>query len=734
MKSIIGNAKSRLYAEVIRLVARFPWLPHALVAASYVLLVVYYMTPEVMHCSTTVDGFGDNTAGPIWRYWASPHSPFWGQEKLTNYPYGDNLSNPVNFSGSLQYIFYWLLAKVLGPVCGYNFLNFIGLVATALAMYGLIRFLTRKSWIAWFAGYAVAFTPYFQVKIGGHPSYAYQALLIGTIWAFLSVIKTRKRSGAIVLGLLTAACFYLDPYFILLEALVLGGFGFAWLVLFVVSQKRGAAKEKKNTRSQLRVLVIAAIIAVSLILPLAAIKISKSAEINSYVSSARGNVLYEARACSNWPHEYLLPFVLHPTFEHLFGKARYQSVLNSLDNFYHCGIGEDSVGLSLTLLAVVMFAGSVVVWERLSGRRIKFSGAYYDPRLVIGGAAAAGILAVAIGLPPVHYHGIPSPSYELLQITHTWRTLTRVYVVVNISLVITAAFALAFFADAFRKHPRFLRTAFVVIILLVAVEYQAFTPFRGNTLSTFNYQTSAPETYYWLAKQRDIKTVAEYPLERYGGESDALSYYLTMQKIHGKPILNSALPNSPQDSLRSGLKSLSDPQTIPVLKQLGVDTVIIHGVSKQQVEAIPYLRIIHTAPQANFNLLPHTPTVKYDNIIVAKIVQTPPEANVLELGTGFARNTLIINSAADWQYEATQDSQLHNVSLSAKPVSGDACFAIKMAAPHDQDQLTIKLNGKSAKVLRITDTYQSIAVPAATTITLHLDHGHNMRVTKLGCD
>lgn len=719
-----------------------PWLIHVLLLLTYVIFIFYYMTPQVLHCTSTVYGFGDNTAGPIWRYSVSPHSPLWGFEKVTNFPFGENLSNPVNFSGSAQYTTYWMLAKIAGPICGYNLLNFIGFFMSAAIMYGFIYSLTKKKWIAWLAGYLVAFSPYFQVKVGGHPSYGYEALLIGSIWLFLSLLKSQKKKLAIILGLLIALCFYFDPYFVLLESIIIGSLGLTWIAIKFLPAFLHRDKNKRAWSSvwqQFKVLLLAAGVAFIAILPLATIKITKSQQINSYVSSSRGNVLFETRACSNAPYEYVLPFGLHPLFNRVVGTVRYQKIINSLNNHFSCGIGEDSVGLSITALSITALGGIIFFWERLNKRRLKLAKNFsYDPKMLVYGVFLLGLVAVLIGLPPVKYHGIPSPARILLDITSTWRTLARVYVVVNIALVILFSVVIAYFAETFKKNRRILAIVFVVIFCLIAIEYQAFTPLRGNTLYGFDYTKKVPTAYTWLRDQANIHDIVEYPLEKVGSESDAESVYLSMQFIHKKNMLNSMLPNSPQEVIRSSLKNLSDPQTVPTLRTLGVDAVIIHGIPPLEISKIPGLAVVYSAPQSPLNLLGVSPLIHYDNIVIAKILTGQNPAEMIQLGDdGFPRNLNIIHSAVDWQYEALQNSYLNIKPIlpDAKQLSTpqDVCFAIRMSLSNDSDMLTLITDGHTNEQVMINGEYQTVQVRAVNTVQLHNTQGHNMQITKLGC-
>ncbi|HEY7416726.1 MAG TPA: hypothetical protein VH593_16190, partial [Ktedonobacteraceae bacterium] len=102
-------------SDRVRQLSDHPWLSHILLLFSYVFITAYYMTPQALHCQATVYGFGDNTAGPIWRYTVRPDNPLWGPESVTNYPYGEDLSSPVNYIAVLQYSLYWVFAKIAGP-------------------------------------------------------------------------------------------------------------------------------------------------------------------------------------------------------------------------------------------------------------------------------------------------------------------------------------------------------------------------------------------------------------------------------------------------------------------------------------------------------------------------------------------------------------------------------------------------------------------------------------------
>lgn len=717
--------------------------------AVYGFFTLYYMGPSVTSCSDTVYGFGDNTAGPIWRgMLANDQGLLGGSTSYTNYPYGDDTTSPVGATLIIQTILIRGLQWVAGPVCGYNLMNILGFMASALVMFGFIYWITKNRWVSLFAGYAVAFTPYYQMKVGGHPGYGFQALFIGIIWAFFRLLKYRRTRDAVVLGLLFGASVYFDPYFSLFSALVLLGLAIAWLIMSRQLFTRNFWATKRaaftNTKQQFKKLLLAAGVALLAVLPLVAIYASQSHYINESVAASRGNVLMEAKACSNWPHEYLVPFVLHPLYRKIFGDQAYTSTVDWLRGGFSCGIGEDSVGLSVLLVTLVGLGAIVIMWDKLRGRKIGLSKMLnVDARLLVLSVTIIGVIGLLFALPPGRLQGIlPTPSYELLQITQTWRTLARFYMLVNIALVMLAAILMVYIYGIFRskKQRIVLALLFATLSLGLVVEYQAFQPFSGNALSTFSYSKDIPSVYTWLKDQDTIKVVAEYPLEQYGKESDAMSYYLTMQAAHKKKLFNSALSYGEQEKYKDGLKNLADPQTLAALKALGVDAVVVHGVSQELLGQLKDADVVFSAPQARFNINSHSPVVKTDNTVVLSLARTTPASYYIDLGEGFVRNTTIIKSVVDWEYEAVNGSKATIMGFSSdhrlqkKDDKVKVCFSAQMSVPEETSVLSISSNGETQQLGVINGSLSRYVANVKGEFQLNVENQHNMRVTKLGCE
>lgn len=726
-KITISNVRSKLAGRKISIF---------LVVLSYLFFTVFYMGPSVWKCNDTLYGFGDNTAGPVWRMGLEPkQAPLGSFETMTNYPVGENLYSPTNYSLSGQSYAIWAASRTIGPVCGYNVFNMTGFVLSAAVMFGFVYALTKRKWIAWLAGYAVSFSPYYQMKVGGHPGYGYQALLIGAAWAFFNLLKKQRKKDATILGLICAFCFYFDPYFSLLAISIVAPLVLVWLISLAL-RRRKKTISTASVRQQLQLVARSVVLFGVLLLPLVFVTVKNSHTISTSVAASRGNVFFEARSCSNLPHEYATPFVLNPTFERLVGKHAYTSAIDNLHNGFTCGIGEDTVGISIVVLTVTTIGTIILCWEALNKRKLKLK-LGYDDNLVIYGMLAVLVTGVCLGLPPLKLFGvIPTPTYLLLRLTTAWRTLTRLYVTVNFATITLFSIVLLHFSNYLKKYNKLKIIMFAVMFLIIFVEYLSFKPFTGNGLSTFSYKKDVPSSYKWLRDQPDIHVIAEYPLERSGGESNAMAYYLSMQPVHQKKLFNGNIPTTKSELIKDSLKDISDPQTVSVLGSVGVDVVVIHGVDESIVRSITGLEIIHMAKQERFNILSYTPLVKNDNVIIARIRRSTNN-QMLQLKKGFVRNTNIIVSAADWNYEAINGSEMDVVPVPGKSttnmVEALRCFDIKIAGDSDQARVSILADGKVVISELMNSTYRSIKIPAKSKIVIKNDKGFNMEVRNLGC-
>lgn len=730
MDKILGNMKSFF---------RKNWFV-LFTIVTYLFFTIYYMGvgTTLVDCGNTLSGLGDNSAGPVWKAANVGDQPIGGFSKVTNYPDGESINSPIDTVVVGQSVIMWATAKIAGPVCGYNLANALGYMASALVMFGFIYSLTKgRRWIALLVGYAVAFTPFFQAKIGGHPSYAFQALLIGIVWAFFSLVTTKKKSRAVLLAALTAFCFYFDPYFSLMAMTILLPLIVVWLVLRFVQARRQPA-QKVDFAKQLKMLGISILLFVVMIIPIVYTMVSQSSAIQSATAGTRGNVFLEAKVYSNFPSEYLLPFKDSPFFS-LLGSYE-QQVKDSLYAFSNGNISEDSVGLGLAMVIVVGLFMVVILWEKLHRRRTEIGRFIrYNPKLVVFGALGFGILAFFLALPPAHIFDMPLPSFILLKLTSTWRVLSREYIVVNIALTLLFAVSLVYFAHALRIKRVAKSVLFGLLFIALFAQYQTYRPFQGLESAQFSY-SNAPAGYWWMRDQPDIKSIVEYPIEK-ASEANSHGYYLSMQLVHQKALLNSSIVDGPGESVRSSLKNLSDPQTVPTLRTLGISAVSVHGVDPDEIEKIPYLTVIYVGEHGVDAGMPGSQAVTKDVIVIAKIDDDAPilPASLQFFSTPML-NSKIQTSSIAWQYQLSSGSKLGLRRLSPHQkdaaIQGQVCFMARMAVDGDTAGLTIT-NAQGGVVFEttLTDTYQRIDFMSDTDQELMLANSttHLMHLTDIGC-
>lgn len=631
-----------------------------LVLLLYLGVTLYYLWPMPLHCSGGTISMGDANAGPIWRNSVSSGSPLWGFTDVSNYPDGEQLNVPINYSGILQYSWYWIFAKLAGPVCGYNLVNAIGFISSAFVMYLFIKRFMHSQWLGVLAGYLVSFSPYFQVKVGDHPSYGYQFLIIAFLWALIEFLGKFKFKSGLILSLITAACLYWDPYFSL-YVLVIGGFlVMGWVVFELLNRKSSTAKYILLVTKKLGIVALSVAM---LIMPLIYIRLHYSNEINNYLGESRNPILFDAQIFSNRPIEYLMPVETNPFLRPFLGKD-YGAQVRHWSN-----PAEYTVGLSLVGVLVVITGLICMAWSQLTGLVVwpqQLYSAVEKPRRFFIALGTVLVGAYLLSMPPI-YGPIKWPSFYLLQVFDMWRALSRLYVVINIVFVVFFMFSLLFLSSIIRTE-KVKRISYALLVLFIFIEYQAYAVVNRPVFKyKFNYPIMKD-----LSQINELNEVAEYPLAEYPHPLQQI--YLVNQFIHQKKILNSALPHN-GEILRSSLADITDPQTLPALRTLGIDAIILHGDYLKQ--SIPSGLV-----EINYYHMPETPDgFDYYPIRLMKI--TPGKLTdrlvVIDQGVIDKSSETVLNPMNS-QIEVKNISRLGIYGLDnggmGSVVGGKACFSI----------------------------------------------------------
>lgn len=543
----------------------------------YTACTVFYLGGAVTNCTQTLMTFpGDNTAGMIALFSVDQSDPWYGRSDVFSYPYGELLGQPTHITAQSVFVPFWILAKLVGPICSFNLLQALGFVSTALLMFAFVRWLLKgKELVALVAGFAAAFTPYIQLASGVHISYVFGGVFIGAIWLFLLFWKDPTLKKMLALAASVALFGYTDGYFILL-----GGVLVAALIIGATGYELYSARSFTDAlKKRLKLLGIGAVTAVAFLMPIFYVQFKSANEINTLLAESRNSIHAEAQVYGARPLEYILPNAMNPLTNGVFGTYEERDSHGSNPS-------ENVLSISLAMLALAGFFIVRVVrgQEETKEQSVLFR---MNPQFIAAVFAVVCLIAFMFSLPP-KLGPIPTPSYLLIEAIQLWRVLARLGVIVNIAVVILGACGLSLLLQHVKHNGK--RTALCLAVLVfVFLEYLTFVPPRH----TEGYE-QVPELYSWLKTQQSYNEIAEYPLEELG-ESEYPVFYNTYQRIHGKKLFNGIVKEKDPYFTRLALSDLKDPQTIPGLRTLGIDFLTIH--SPTFPGEIDGLRFVHQSSE-----------------------------------------------------------------------------------------------------------------------------------------
>ncbi|HSX33078.1 MAG TPA: glycosyltransferase family 2 protein [Candidatus Saccharimonadales bacterium] len=544
----------------------------------YALCTLFYMGGAATHCTQSLLSFpGDNTAGLIALFSINNHSPWFGHTQVFSYPYGENLWQPTQVTAQALFIPFWLLAKLAGPVCAFNLLGIIGFMSAALTMFGFMRWLLRgRSMVAMVAGFAVAFTPYLQIKTGVHISYIYEAVFIAAIWFFFLLWQQPRLKWALLLGLSVALFAYTDGYFILLGGVLVAALLLSTLVYqWWVDGRRITAEFGRR----LKLLAVSAAALVVLLLPVLYVFATSSRAINGALASTRDSIKREAQVYGARPLEYLVPNAFNPLTNHIYGDYVQR-------NNHGSNPSENVLSLSLTMLTLTIIL-LAALWRSRRRKQPLLTGLRFPPSFLVFVFATIFVAALLCSFPP-KAGPLRLPSDVIIHFVSLWRVFARLSVIVNIALVVLGSLGLAVLVERIRGRGRQIALCLLVFALLFA-EYLTFTPPRPVS----GYK-NVPQLYYWLHTQPQYKAIAEYPLDEFAASGYPV-FYNTYQRIDGKELLNGIISNKDAELARLAVRDLQAPQAVPGLRTLGIDFVVVH--MKTPPGDIPGLKLVHQSPE-----------------------------------------------------------------------------------------------------------------------------------------
>lgn len=529
------------------------WAQWALAVLVFFSLSLFYMGPAITSCSTTTTAFNsDSTGGLAWFQWAGGNDLSWGHTDKSNYPVGELIDRPQFITSQAFFTPYKVLSSLTTPTCGLNLMLLAGYMTTALLMFGLIRWLFKRTAIAYFAGYAAAFVPFHQFKAQSHIVYASGAIFIAIIWTYLWFMQRPSYKRASALALISALGFYTDGYFVLFTAVLLGS-----LIFFTLVQKLFALK---YLRRQARYLVWFVGLLIIFLLPIVYTQKKHGAEIASSLSAARSNIYIEIKNYGARPVEFFVPGYSNPILPagYQVWRLNQQHSSNPTEDMLFIGYSVAALGLLAIVAAFTKGTRKLKLKENISYRGL----------IVITGGSMLTLFLFSL---PYKY----TFARVLINLTDNWRVLSRFFLVIDPLAIILAAAGLYFLV---RKWPRYLYLGFVGLCGVILFCEYLTSPLQPHG----DLYKDSPKIYQTLAQDSSVKVIAEYPLI---GLASAPSTF-TFAQVHGKKLINANDSALSRDAFHSAVAGLGDKQTLGVLKARGVDVITTLALGKIAVAGL----------------------------------------------------------------------------------------------------------------------------------------------------
>lgn len=551
--------------------ARSTWVSFGVTLFGLVVLATIAMGDAVLRCDTFVRGRpNDGTSGAVWLNWAwerTGGSPFQPVQYLTGGNLGDVLWRPLLIVNVAILLPMWAFTKVVGPVCAYNLTFVLGYVTSGLGMWALVRHLVRSRAVATVVALVFAFSSFSQLKAEwGHTGGVFLALFPLLVLALVRLWERVTVARVLAVGACWGALPYVDGYHLTFAALTVVGVVGGMTITVLRRDGRSASRWLVH---RIGATVVAGGVALVLLVPWALTLLSDFGAIDEQTTrSAEDAGRYGARL---W--EYLLPSGRHPLAPDGYTTWRIEHMHRS--NFAETALYLGMVPIALAVIGVLAVRRAAAGADRAEGAEgAEATGEpCVDRRVVVGGLLGLVAVGVLCSLDPdmsVFGVSLPMPGDLIRAVMPQVRVLSRLVILVLTGLLALAAIGLE---SVLARSPRPSRRAAVAggVAAVALFESLTFAPWSPPTWS----YARTPAVFVSLGADDSVDTVALYPMLRAGQDGDVLSTFQpVLDKVLVNPASDTGAVDDPADVVR-GLAALDDPQTLPGLRMLGTDVVVV---------------------------------------------------------------------------------------------------------------------------------------------------------------
>jgi hypothetical protein len=551
-------------------------LEYSVVAILFALLTCIFTAWVVLDMNNKlfVEGEGDGTSGFLWLNYADQDlNPKPGYTTQVNYPEGANLGNPTFITYTALWAPMWVLSHVFTPLVALNLVTLWGFFSGAFFMYWLMKRLTGNMWVAFFAGFAVAFVPYHIVKSSAHLAYIFSGVFVLITAAFIGFWRKQTFWRAVILAATLALAYYTDGYFLLLASALIGTLLLGGLLYDICIRGKNFWKQLST---KIRYLILAGVALLVFIAPIIFVQLKYGDDVSSGLAQSRGDSGYEIAYYAAQPIDYLIPPMRHIYLRHIPAFNDLQAAKNTRSNASESTL---YIGLIILFLCAVGIAMLIAYWREKKGQSLSLlTASQRRTFLFIACLVAVSVpILISITLPPwwvVAGHRIPLPAGAFIEFGITfWRVLARLFIPIHVLIVLFASLSLwVVLQQAGKKLPRLRREllqAAVVLVLLGILSFEYATTFSRPPFD-FN---NLPPAYTWLKQQKDVKAIVEFPLV--SKPWDQATTAVTAQMIHNKSLVNLHLPQQ-ELGRRNGLVNISNPEAADYAYDRGARIAVTH--------------------------------------------------------------------------------------------------------------------------------------------------------------
>ena len=597
----------------VRVVARLRRHPVALIVIvalfAYAAIAFLVMTPVLAHCTTTVLGpQPSNGTAAVWTNWEFTRlgGPFAASTPDVAAPQGRAFFLFDFMRSLVELLPQWVATNIFGPVCSYNLLIYIGFVLDGMAVFGMVWWLTRRPFVAFIAGYASSFIPFHIEAAYTHIDYVHSWPLALVMWAMLGLIQRPSWRRALLAGASTALAGYADGYSCscaptIAITLAIAGAGW-WL-------RRSGWHRPALRFPAMTGLAVAA--AAALMAPLAVIFLLSRSTLTVLLTRAKAD-LYASAARPLDPVLPSSPPVLRLPGRGLRGSVPTRLELHRVEPLpRRLGRADRrSRGRACHLFR--------------SARARLARGLALPPQALVTSmillVVVAGILSCG-GLP----RSLTTPADLIYAVFPFLRAYSRLVLVVDLAVVVLASLALCRHVAVDEARRRW---HWAEPWLSLPLTCSRSPPWR-----VWSYPDSVPAVYQWVARRPPSTIIAEYP-------SDQVDSQPISTTSHSRSCTNGACSTGRWPARRVTASSsawpISASATLPVLRALGVDFVLIHND-------------LYTPPGGASPVVPGLHQVtSVDGVTVYQIDPGPLAKYAITLNQGFDTNGLGEPTSETW--------------------------------------------------------------------------------------